>query len=672
VTPRTFGNYTIIRKLPVGGMGRVYEAIEGGTGRRVALKLIEHGSDPDSLEIVAAERHGAILQARLCAVDQRVTLIYSYGDRDDHFYIVMEYVDGQDLSELMTERRIGYLFAARIAQDVCEVLQHAHDFAATIEGREYRGIVHGDIKPRNIRLTSIGSTKVLDFGIAKALSLTRRYTHNQFGSVQYSSPERLNTGEVDARSDLWSVGVVLYELVARQPYFHAETTPKLEHLVRNYRELRPVPAECPDDLKRILMKALAPNLDDRYSTAEEFARDLRAFRAGAPVASAVAGAESEPTRRISAMAIDGAANTTDTDATRRTATVEAPPELDDATRRTGPAPAADEATRRNSGPRNADPATLRTPHSFARPVGAAPRPGAVPFRLGPRMPLRLNKFKRIAVLGFGLFMGSLFMREYVAFRDAQRLAYDLESERYGKLDDAWERYEELAKKSSLGLSLSAPRKALRNQLLGATDRTIQAYRDADVPRVSQKEWEAARANAARALQLLPGDRTIRGKLRICEAHVDRIRGTAKRDGDLLQSARVKFQEAADLLPRSPDPQLGLAWLYAYALPDAAKTEEALRVADEHGHRWGKRETAELADAYRARAERAVREAENTMGLPEEEKFLASAQKDLERARDLYQSIAPFGSSTASLRKVYDNLDLIGRRKLEIEEEKKQH
>jgi serine/threonine protein kinase len=662
MTPRTFGNFTIVRKLPAGGMGRVYESIEGGTGRRVALKLIEHGSDPDSLEIVAAERHGAILQARLCALDERVTLIHAYGDRDDHFYIVMEYVDGQDLSELMTEKRIGWLFAARIAQDVCEVLQHAHDFAATIEGREYRGIVHGDIKPRNIRLTGTGGTKVLDFGIAKALSLTRRFTHNQFGSVQYSSPERLNSGEVDARSDLWSVGIVLYELVARQPYFHAETTPKLEHLVRNYRQLRPLPAECPEELQRILTKALAPNVDDRYATAEEFARDLRDFRTGT-VSQAV---NSESTRRISVAGADS--DTTDTDATRRisdssathrTATVEAPPQIDEATRKT-----------RGAVPKVED-GTLRTPHSFARPMAPPPRPGAVPVLRRPVLGLRLNKAKRIAVLVFGLFMGSLFMREYVAFRDAQRLAYDLESERYGKLDDAWSRYEELARKSSIGLSLSAPRKALRNQLLGATDRTIQEYRDSDIPRVSQKEWEAARANAARALQLLPGDRTIRGKLRICEAHIDRIRGTSKRDGGLLESSRVKFQEAAELLPRSPDPQLGLAWLYAYALPDAAKAEEALRVASDHGHRWSKRETAELADAYRARGDRAIREAENTIGLPEEEKFLNSAHKDLERARDLYQGIAPFGSSTASLRRVYDNLDLIARRRAEIEEEKKQ-
>jgi hypothetical protein len=262
------------------------------------------------------------------------------------------------------------------------------------------------------------------------------------------------------------------------------------------------------------------------------------------------------------------------------------------------------------------------------------------------------------------------MTEFVVWRDARALAYDLEAERVEKLEDAWERYQILNRRAPLGLSLSGPRKALRSQLLTATDRAIQEYRDADVPRVTIKEWEAARLNAARALQLLPGDRTIRGKLRICEGHIDRIRGTTRREPATLEAARVKFQEAAELLPRSPDPHLGLAWLYAYALPDAGKAEDALRVADDRGHRWSKRETAQLADAFRARAERQVKEAERTIGLPEEEKFLKAAEKDFERARDLYQSIAPFGNSTGSLRRVYDNLDLIARRRLEIEEEDK--
>ena len=108
-----------------------------------------------------------------------------------------------------------------------------------IEERAHRGIIHGDIKPRNIRITPAGQVKVLDFGIAKAVSMTRSITFNQFGSIPYSSPERLQTGDMDARSDVWSVAIVLFEMLTGKPYFEAEASQKLEWMIRNYRALQP-------------------------------------------------------------------------------------------------------------------------------------------------------------------------------------------------------------------------------------------------------------------------------------------------------------------------------------------------------------------------------------------------------------------------------------------------
>src|SRR4051812_25740933 len=187
--PREFGKYKIVKLLPLGGMGRVYLAADPATNEKIALKLIDQGSDPDRQEIVEAERRGAILQSRLCGLDNRIVRVLGYGDEGDYFFIEMEYVEGQDLSEILRNAPLGVPFAARIGRDLCDVLQHAHTFSAEIEGHQYRGIVHGDIKPRNIRITPDGQVKVLDFGIAKALSLTRKFTTNLFGSSQYSSPE---------------------------------------------------------------------------------------------------------------------------------------------------------------------------------------------------------------------------------------------------------------------------------------------------------------------------------------------------------------------------------------------------------------------------------------------------------------------------------------------------
>jgi hypothetical protein len=152
--------------------------------------------------------------------------------------------------------------------------------------------------------------RVLDFGIAKALSLSRRLTRNEFGSVPYASPERLDSGEVDALSDLWSLAVMLYEMVTGLQPYHAETTERLERMIRSRIPPPPAPDPCPEPLRRILMKAMAPDAGARYQTAREFADDLIAFREGAPV-KAAADEDLDATRRTTRAEID--------DATRRTA-----------------------------------------------------------------------------------------------------------------------------------------------------------------------------------------------------------------------------------------------------------------------------------------------------------------------------------------------------------------
>src|SRR5690349_15550413 len=126
--PEQFGKYRIKRKLSGGGMGRVFQATDGESGRLVALKLIDVGDDAESREVLEAERRGAILQWRLSAVDDHVAGLLDYGEQDGCFYIAMEYVEGEDLSEALARGPLPTERAVKIASELCSVLDHAHTF----------------------------------------------------------------------------------------------------------------------------------------------------------------------------------------------------------------------------------------------------------------------------------------------------------------------------------------------------------------------------------------------------------------------------------------------------------------------------------------------------------------------------------------------------------------
>ena len=242
---RKHGKYEILRKLGRGGMADVYLAQDTELHCAVALKLIEHAPDVDTRDAIEAERRGAVLQARLADVDPRVVPIYESGDIDGFFFVAMEYIDGQDLSDLLRRGPLQPEFATDVALAVAQTLENAHNLRVEIDGKEIHGIVHGDIKPKNIRIDSHGEVRVMDFGIAKALSLTRRLTRNEFGSVPYGSPERLEAGQVNELSDLWSLAVMLYEMVTGLQPYHAESTERLERMIRSRIPPPPAPDPCP-------------------------------------------------------------------------------------------------------------------------------------------------------------------------------------------------------------------------------------------------------------------------------------------------------------------------------------------------------------------------------------------------------------------------------------------
>ena len=181
------GPYEIGHEIGRGGMAVVFVATDSRDGRCVALKLVPAAADREAQEVLEAERWGAKLQEQFCRISQNVPVVYEHGTEGGYFYIAMEYIDGRNLSEILTAGALAPHRAVNIAIQLCHFLEAAHGFESTIDGRDLRSLLHGDLKPRNIRVLRADKVKVLDFGIAKALSLSRKVTRNNFGSISYIS-----------------------------------------------------------------------------------------------------------------------------------------------------------------------------------------------------------------------------------------------------------------------------------------------------------------------------------------------------------------------------------------------------------------------------------------------------------------------------------------------------
>lgn len=273
------GAYKIEARLGAGGMGEVYLAEDTKLDRKVAIKFLPRELEEDELarrrQIREAKAAARLEHPNICGIHEVAT-------QANHSFIVMQYVEGETLSARMRRRPLRLTESLDVALQAADALSLAHS----------RGIVHRDIKPQNIMITARGQVKVLDFGLAKLVvpETLEQDEHNResdlskpglvVGTVPYMSPEQAKGIAIDGRSDLFSLGAVLYECVTGRPAF-AGNTP-IDICAQLIHVDPPPPSEAndrvPPELDRIILKALAKDRDSRQQSAEEFGKELRAVR----------------------------------------------------------------------------------------------------------------------------------------------------------------------------------------------------------------------------------------------------------------------------------------------------------------------------------------------------------------------------------------------------------
>ena len=268
------GRYYIIEELGRGGMGRVYKVFDREIKEKVALKLLRPEIAADEKMI---ERFRNELKFARKIIHKNICRMYDFNKEDETMYITMEYVSGEDLKSSVT--RMGPLSAGKtifVAKQICEGLAEAHKL----------DVVHRDLKPQNIMIDRAGNIRIMDFGIARSIQAKGiTATGVMIGTPEYMAPEQVEGKEIDQRTDIYSLGVILFELLTGIVPFEGDTpiSVAIKHLKEKVPEPKTINPSIPDDMNKVVLKCLEKDRIKRYINVEELLSELEKMEKGVPI-----------------------------------------------------------------------------------------------------------------------------------------------------------------------------------------------------------------------------------------------------------------------------------------------------------------------------------------------------------------------------------------------------
>ena len=260
--------YEILEVIGTGGMAVVYKALDHRLNRLVAIKILkdEFSGDDEFRRRFRAEGEAVAMLSH-----PNIVQVYDVSSSDTANYLVMELINGISLKQYMEVKGVlNWKETLHFAMQIAKGLEHAHS----------RGIVHRDIKPHNVMVLKDGSVKVMDFGIARVMSKSNTLTKEALGSVHYISPEQAKGGHTDNRSDIYSLGVVMYEMMTGRPPYDGESpvSVAIQHINGGAMMPSALNPNIPGGLEQIIMKCMALEMNDRYNSATDLLADMEEFR----------------------------------------------------------------------------------------------------------------------------------------------------------------------------------------------------------------------------------------------------------------------------------------------------------------------------------------------------------------------------------------------------------